>query len=234
MKTSPTCVTNFDYTDGSDNGREIAVIPPIQKQHDVYDKQPPQFKPNGHFDAGKMDDENINSLTRSDALPTTHFNNSNLNWKQPLSTSASDTSGSGLDGGIGGSGAHPGSVGESSNYTKTSHYTKTHKKVWRRKPCSCTCFSRTWHLPLLLVWCSCCEERSYEDEDDLDTLFEPEPFRKRCCRMCLTVTYTCLAAVAVVFTYSMVQDLITSMKNPVRSIHYKKMLNYNAPGQWKK
>ena len=87
--------------------------------------------------------------------------------------------------------------------------------------------------------CCCCtnwfRKRNVKspEEFDLEKELYPEddPFRKRCLRAFLTVAYILLALVAAVVTYSMVQDLITSMRNPVRSIHYKKVEHYDAPGK---
>ena len=97
-----------------------------------------------------------------------------------------------------------------------------------RQPCVIKCCSRTCRWPKMLTWSRCCQQK--EKEDDFDIPFEEEPFRKRCFRACFTFVYVLLATVAVVVTYSMVQDLITSMNNPVRSIHYKKVTDYEAPG----
>ena len=57
-----------------------------------------------------------------------------------------------------------------------------------------------------------------------------EPLRKRIIRACFTLLYFLLATVAVVVTYSMVSELVHSMNNPVRSIHYQKNDIYEAPG----
>ncbi len=66
---------------------------------------------------------------------------------------------------------------------------------------------------------------------DPEVKVEKEPLKKRLLRPLFTSVYILLALVAVVVTYSMVQDLINSMQNPVRSIHYHKVKNYTAPGK---
>ena len=66
---------------------------------------------------------------------------------------------------------------------------------------------------------------------DEDIYIEDDPFRKRCLRAFLNFVYVMLAFIAVIVTYSMIQDLITAMNNPVRSIHYKKLKDYEAPGK---
>ena len=66
-----------------------------------------------------------------------------------------------------------------------------------------------------------CAEELYLEED---------PFRKRCLRAFLNGIYVLMVVIAAVVTYSMVQDLINSMDNPVRSIHFNKVEEYDAPG----
>ena len=103
-----------------------------------------------------------------------------------------------------------------------------------RRPCRITCCARQISWPRSLTWSACCEERVGESgaEDGDVVEVEEEPFRKRCSRACFTFIYILLATVAVVVTYSMIQDLINSMNNPVRSIHYRKVTDYDAPGEF--
>ena len=109
----------------------------------------------------------------------------------------------------------------------------TTEEVRHRQPCLITCCSRQFSWPRHLTWSKCCEQKDKSDEeDDLDIPYEDEPFRKRCSRACFTFVYILLATVAVVVTYSMIQDLINSMNNPVRSVHYKKVTDYEAPGMY--
>ena len=65
--------------------------------------------------------------------------------------------------------------------------------------------------------------------DDAGFLHD-EPLRKRILRPCLTLIYFLLVAIAVVVTYSMVTELVYSLNNPVRSIHYVRNDFYDAPG----
>lgn len=79
--------------------------------------------------------------------------------------------------------------------------------------------------------CSCKRKEIDSDSDD-DIYIEDDPFRKRCLRAFLNFIYVLLALIAAVVTYSMIQDLITAMNNPVRSIHYLKVKDYDAPGKF--
>ncbi|XP_064632728.1 proton-activated chloride channel-like isoform X2 [Lineus longissimus] len=54
--------------------------------------------------------------------------------------------------------------------------------------------------------------------------------RQQCIRTFFTFIYILLAVVAVVFTYALIYDLVNSMNNPVRSIHYSAVERYDAPG----
>ena len=100
------------------------------------------------------------------------------------------------------------------------------------------------------TWCCCCKTRSpahhrsnnknsndknaddvIAKDEDLDALRE-EPLRKRLLRACLTLVYVMLVAVAVVVTYSMVRELVHSLRHPVRSINFKRNDYYEAPGQY--
>ena len=65
--------------------------------------------------------------------------------------------------------------------------------------------------------------------DDAEVLRE-EPLSKRLFRACFTLVYVGLVAVAVIVTYSMVRELVHSLKHPVRSINFKKNDFYEAPG----
>ncbi|XP_074645017.1 proton-activated chloride channel-like [Tubulanus polymorphus] len=47
---------------------------------------------------------------------------------------------------------------------------------------------------------------------------------------CFTFIYIILAIIAVVFTYSLIYDLVKAMNHPVRSIHYRQVKEYEAPG----
>ena len=94
--------------------------------------------------------------------------------------------------------------------------------------------SRRWHA----CFPKCRKRRRKADgdaeltEDDLREIRAlKEPRRKQCMRACFNFLYVLLAIIAIVVTYSMIQDLVTAMKNPVRSIHYKRMQTYNAPGK---
>ena len=85
------------------------------------------------------------------------------------------------------------------------------------------------------TWCSfsrISKCHSAADTVDLETLYEKEPLRKRAQRACFTFIYIILATVAVLATYSMVNDLVVSVRNPVRSVHYKVTDEYRAPGQY--
>ena len=87
--------------------------------------------------------------------------------------------------------------------------------------------------------CCCCpkllRKRQVKNNEgyDLEKELYPEddPFRKRCLRVSFNFVYVLLVLVAAVVTYSMIQDLITSMRNPVRSILHKKVEHYDAPGK---
>ena len=57
-------------------------------------------------------------------------------------------------------------------------------------------------------------------------------YRKMCIGTLFAFIHLLLALLAVFATYSMVKDLITSMKNPVRSVHYRKVTDYEAPGEY--
>lgn len=87
---------------------------------------------------------------------------------------------------------------------------------------------------ILTPECACLKRRrktpSEADPDDI--YFEQDPFRKRCTRVCLNLVYILLALFAAVFTYSLIADLVKSMNNPVRSIHYHRVEDeYEAPGE---
>ena len=121
-------------------------------------------------------------------------------------------------------------LSQSSLQQRASQESDPPRRKRHRQPCLIKCCGRSCQWPKLLTWCKCCEQKPPED-DFGDIEFEDEPFRKRCSRACFTFIYIILATVAIVFTYSMVQDLINSMKNPVRSIHYNKVTDYDAPGR---
>ncbi|ELU13614.1 hypothetical protein CAPTEDRAFT_34671, partial [Capitella teleta] len=57
-------------------------------------------------------------------------------------------------------------------------------------------------------------------------------FRKRCLRTLFNSVYVILVLIAAVVTYSMVSDLIHSMNNPVHSVHFDKVVEYDAPGEY--
>ena len=100
-------------------------------------------------------------------------------------------------------------------------------------PCCSTCCKPVQNFCTNLFKhgnCSCKEKSDESDVDD-DIFMEDDPFRKRCLRAFLNFVYVLLAFIAVIVTYSMIQDLITAMNNPVRSIHYKKLKDYEAPGK---
>jgi hypothetical protein len=56
--------------------------------------------------------------------------------------------------------------------------------------------------------------------------------RQQCIQTFFTFIYILLAGVAVVFTYALIYDLVNSMNNPVRSIHYSAVQQYDAPGKY--
>ena len=108
------------------------------------------------------------------------------------------------------------------------------QEVLHTFPVKSTCCCRHVSESQSEGWCSLktiptCH--SGTDTVDLDTLYEEEPFRKRAQRACFTFVYIILAAVAVLATYSMVNDLVVSVRNPVRSVHYKVTNEYRAPGK---
>lgn len=116
----------------------------------------------------------------------------------------------------------------SSNYgpsyiTSTDTTCTTRQRKSKCSSCNC-CFPK-------------CRKRRRRDQDDLteDDIQELEglkdPPRKRCLRAFFNFLYILLAIIAIVVTYSMIQDLVTAMQNPVRSIHYKRVENYEAPGK---
>ena len=89
--------------------------------------------------------------------------------------------------------------------------------------------------PLLQrLFCKCCENKKETKqlrrtnsaiEDD------PYPLKRQLMRGCFTFLCTMLAMIAVVVSYSMIVNLVESMNNPVRSIHYKQVKEYDAPGK---
>lgn len=79
--------------------------------------------------------------------------------------------------------------------------------------------------------CRVCLRKKQTPRAEDDIYFEEDPFKKRCMRACLTFVYILLALIAGVVTYSMVQDLMTAMNHPVRSIHLRKVDTYEAPGE---
>ena len=58
-----------------------------------------------------------------------------------------------------------------------------------------------------------------------------EARRQQCLNTFFTFIYILLAILAVVFTYSLVLDLLHSMKNPVRSLKYSHVQKYDPPGK---
>ena len=97
--------------------------------------------------------------------------------------------------------------------------------------CSRNAFSNFYVNVFTRGKCSCKQRQASDLDDDDDIYIQDDPFRKRCLRAFLNFIYVLLAIIAVVVTYSMIQDLITAMNNPVRSIHYLKVKNYDAPGK---
>ncbi|CAH1783881.1 unnamed protein product [Owenia fusiformis] len=90
----------------------------------------------------------------------------------------------------------------------------------------------------------CSTRRQNRDDESLDTsdgdrgdadevdiyAVDREPVRKQLCRACSTFTYILLAIIAIVVTYSMIANLISSLNNPVRSIQFQQVKHYEAPG----
>jgi len=94
---------------------------------------------------------------------------------------------------------------------------------------------RSWFSNL----CRCCRSK---DSDGLERTksdvtyagyaeADDDIYRKMCIGTLFAVIHLLLALLAVFATYSMIKDLITSMKNPVRSVHYRKVENYEAQGE---
>ena len=97
--------------------------------------------------------------------------------------------------------------------------------------------SRSWmdvccRLPRCFAVSKCCKKEEPQDPLELQFQLRDDPFRKKCSRACLTFVYVLLAIIAVVVTYSMIADLVKSMNNPVRSIHYHKVKEYDPPGEY--
>ena len=90
----------------------------------------------------------------------------------------------------------------------------------------CRCCRRGEHSEGLERTKSDVTYAGYAEADD-------DIYRKMCIGTLFAVVHLLLALLAVFATYSMVKDLITSMKNPVRSVHYRKVENYEAPGECK-
>ena len=99
----------------------------------------------------------------------------------------------------------------------------------------CPCCTKEILLTKLSKCFPCCKKKPKEDDlgplPDEDLYVEDDPLRKRCLRAFFNSVYVLLVLIAAVVTYSMIQDLITSMKNPVHSVHYNKVEDYNAPGK---
>ena len=107
----------------------------------------------------------------------------------------------------------------------------------QEKSCaSCACMSKKDTVgSTLSKFFPCCPNRRKETPDseltEEDLYLEQDPFRKRCLRAFFNSVYVLLVLIAAVVTYSMVQDLITSMRNPVHSVHFDKVEEYDAPGR---
>ena len=102
-------------------------------------------------------------------------------------------------------------------------------RSWFSKLCtSCSCCGG--HI---IKECSDTYKRTHSEETAASGYVEADDdiYRKMCIGTLFAVIHLLLAIIAVFATYSMIKDLITSMKNPVRSVHYHTVDDYVAPGE---
>ena len=102
-------------------------------------------------------------------------------------------------------------------------------RSWFSKLCtSCSCCGG--HI---IKECSDTYKRANSDEVTAAGYVEADDdiYRKICIGTLFAFIHLMLAIIAVFATYSMIKDLITSMKNPVRSVHYHSVDDYVAPGE---